>query len=214
MRKSEINQEVERHRELIERWRAIKVLADKATRYEVPDTTCSDKRLVWSLDGTQASQIGCGAVIYYPGGTYFADGDPANKAFWNQVMICPRCEAHILLSRVRPIDMWLLKAGGLSYAEIGRILKLSRQRVQQLCQQYKVTEKAKDEAERKALLEADPNELVKKLEAEEDRLRRSGRLRKRRMDRRTKKKRIIAELNKLRAKEAQNERKHKAKRQG
>lgn len=146
--------------------------------------------------------------VYYPGKVHHLDGDVNNEFFGNLAMVCPKCQAHILLSRFHPKDIWLLKARGLSNAEVGRLLNLSRERVRQLCKKYE----AKQRAELSALIQADLDDLVKKAEYIEDALIASGRL-KRRIDRRTKKKRIIAELNRLRAKEAQNERKYKAKEQ-
>ena len=131
------------------------------------------------------------APVYYPGEPHHVDGDPDNNERGNLAMVCPRCQAHILLSRYSPQDIWLLKARGLSNAEVGRLLGISRERVRQLCKKYE----AKQEAELTVLVEANPDDLVKKAEYIENRLIASGRL-KRRIDRRTKKNRIIAELNK------------------
>ncbi len=133
--------------------------------------------------------------IYYPGKVHHLDGDITNDSSSNLAMVCPLCQAHILLSRFSPEDIWLLKARGLSNAEIGRLLSISRERVRQLCKKYEV----KHEAELTALLEANLDDLVKKAEYIENHLIANGRL-KRRIDRRTKKKRVIAELNKLKAK--------------
>jgi len=143
------------------------------------------------------------SAVYYPGKVHHLDGDTNNESFGNLAMVCPKCQTHILLSRFSPEDIWLLKVKGLSNAEVGRILGISRERVRQLCKKYE----AKHKAGLVALIEADPDALVKKAEYIENQLIASGRLR-RRIDRRTKKKRIIAELNKLKAKEAQNERSH------
>lgn len=130
------------------------------------------------------------SAIYYPGKVHHLDGDTNNKSFGNLAMVCPKCQAHILLSRYSPKDIWLLTRA-LSNAEVGRLLSISRERVRQLCREYE----AKHEAELTALVEANPDDLVKKAEYLENHLIASGRLR-RRIDRRTKKKRIIAELNK------------------
>jgi len=131
--------------------------------------------------------------VCYPGIVHHLDGDISNESFGNLAMVCPKCQTHILLSRFAPEDIWLLKVRGLSNAEVGRILGLSRERVRQLCERYE----AQKSAELAKLMETDPNDLVKRAEYIEDRLiwRRSL---KRRIDRRTKKKRIIAELDKLR----------------
>jgi len=143
-----------------------------------------------------------GSAIYYPGKVHHLDGDTNNESFGNLAMVCPDCHAHILLSRFSPEDIWLLRARGLSNAEVGRLLGISRERVRQLCKKYE----AKREAELTALIEANPDDLVKKAKYIENDLIASGRLR-RRIDRRTKKKRIIAELNRLKAKEVKrNER--------
>lgn len=183
MRKAEFEQEI---RQVRAESKAIRLLTEGARKFEAPEKSVRYD-------------------VYYPREIIPLDGDPNNKAFGNLAIVCPRCYAHILLSRFSRQDIWLLKARGLSYAEIGRLLNLSRQRVRQLCQQYETAQKGKREAELNVL-------LVKKAERIENYLIASGKL-KRRIDRRTKKKRIIAELNKLREKEAQNERKRKTKKQ-
>jgi hypothetical protein len=139
-------------------------------------------------------QVKSDVPIYYPGKVHHLDGDTDNESFGNLAMVCPNCQAHILLSRFDLEDIWLLKARGLSNAEIGRLLDISRERVRQLCEKYQ----AKHEAELTSLSNADLDELVKKAEDFENQLIYSGRLR-RRIDRRTKKKRIVAELAKLKA---------------
>ena len=147
-------------------------------------------------------------LIYYPGKVHHLDGNLANSSFGNLAMVCPKCQAHILLSRFSPEDIWLLKARGLSNAELGRLLGISRERVRQLCKKYE----AKQETEI-ALLEANLDGLVKRAQAHdgylkseyienEDKVRRKRG--KRLIDKRTLRKRIIAEINKL--KEAQYER--------
>ena len=135
-----------------------------------------------------------GATLYYAGDIVPVDGNTDNKAPENLAMVCPHCGAHILLSRFTPKDIWLLKATGLSNADIGRLLGLSRERVRQLCKKHETGQKTEPER----FTESDINELVRKARYLEDILIDSGRLR-RRLDRRTKKKRIMAELNKLRA---------------
>jgi transcriptional regulator with XRE-family HTH domain len=111
-------------------------------------------------------------------------------------MVCPKCQSHILLSRFSPEEIWLIKARGLSYAEIGRLLNLSRERVRQLCKKYKAIEDAK----LAKLAESDLDHLIKKAEFLENYLIADGKLT-RRIDRRTKKKRILAELDKLKSKD-------------
>jgi len=129
--------------------------------------------------------------VYYPGKVHHLDGDINNESFGNLAMVCPKCQTHILLSRFSPEDIWLLKARGLSNAEIGRLLDISRERVRQLCKKHE----EKHQAKLNPLSEINPDELVRKAEYIENLLIANGRL-KRRIDRRTKKKRIIAELDK------------------
>lgn len=135
------------------------------------------------------------ASVYYPDEPHHLDGDSDNNARGNLAMVCPQCGAHILLSRFNPEDIWLLKARGLNYAELGRLLGISREWVRQLCKKYEV----KQQVELPAQLQANLDDLVKKAEQYENDLLADRRLKKR-MDRRTKRKRIIAELNKLKAK--------------
>ena len=156
------------------------------------------------------------SAIYYPGKVHHLDGDTNNESFGNLAMVCPKCQAHILLSRYSPQDIWLLKAGGLSNAEVGRLLSISRERVRQLCKKYEANLKANQEAEL-ARLEADLDGLVKQMQRFDDSLKSEyikdedgflikGRRKKgkRLIDRRTLKKRIIVELNKLKAKGVNN----------
>ncbi len=155
------------------------------------------KKLIYGepveVEGKSCEVKHCGGGhIYYPGKVHHLDGNPNNGSFGNLAMVCPKCRAHVLLSRFNPEDIWLLKARGLSNAGIGRILNISRERVRQLCKKYEV----KHKAELTALLEANPDDLIKKAEYIENHLIANGRLR-RRIDKRTKKKRIIAQLNKL-----------------
>ena len=151
---------------------------------------------------SEAQASSCeGATLYYTGDIVPVDGNPNNKASENLAMVCPRCGAHILLSRFASKDIWLLKATGLSNADIGRLLGLSRERVRQLCKKHETGQKTEPEG----FTELDINELVRKARYLEDILMDSGRL-KRRPDRRTKKKRITAELNRLRANKVQNPR--------
>ena len=74
--------------------------------------------------------------IYYPGRVHHLDGNQDNNSFGNLAMVCPSCKAHILLSRFGPQEIWRLKISGLSNAEIGRLLGISRERVRQLSRQF------------------------------------------------------------------------------
>jgi hypothetical protein len=132
------------------------------------------------------------STIYYPGKIHHLDGNHVNHSFGNLAMVCPQCQAHILLSRFSPEDIWLLKTRGLNNAQIARFLGISRERVRQLYKKY-------EEKQQATLLRTNPDDLVKKAEQYESDLIREGKL-KRRIDKRTKKKRIIAELNKLKKK--------------
>lgn len=137
--------------------------------------------------------------VFYPGEIHHLDGDPNNTMRNNLAMVCPNCNAHILMSRFLPEDIWLLVARGLSYAKIGRLLGISRERVRQLANKHRENLKSEQ-----YLSEAKINELVKGVQFLEDRLFYSGRLNKR-LDRRTIKKRIRTELGKWASKEVDSE---------
>ena len=175
------------------------------------------------VEGEFCGELHCGSryAICYPGKVHHLDGNTTNDSFDNLAMVCPKCQAHILLSRFRPGDIWLLKARGLSNAEIGRLLNISRERVRQLCAKYEALQKSEI-----ARLEANLDNLVKRAQAIDDSLKTKyikdkdgffikGRRKKgkRLIDRRTLRKRIIAEIDKLKVKEGLNERQYKAKRQ-
>jgi hypothetical protein len=182
-------------------------------RVEAEDKHCGEKHCGLAHD------------IYYPGKVHHLDGNTTNNSFDNLAMVCPKCHAHILLSRFTPKDIWLLKARGLSNAEIGRLLDLSRERVRQLGKKYEALQESEI-----TYLEVNVDNLVKRAQDIDNSLktgysrdkdgfpikwrRKKG---KRLIDRRTLRKRIIAELDKLKAeqsqKEAQNERKYKTKKQ-
>lgn len=145
---------------------------------------------------------------FYAGQFHYLDGNPENKSWANLSLVCPRCRADILLSRFSPEEIWSLKATGYSNAKIGRLLGLSRERVRQICKKYE-EQRAKTET----LAKHDADELAKKAEYIENGLTDFLGTLKRRAGRRTKRKRITAEIEKLEAKEAQNERFNKAERQ-
>lgn len=123
---------------------------------------------------------------FYPGRTVYLDGDDTDKSLGNQAMVCPCCEARILKSRLSPKGIWLLKAKGLSYAEIGRILEVSREWIRQLCNRYQV--------QLSRMPKTDINDLVRRVQSHQRALKEDGKLT-RLTDKRTLRKRIIAELN-------------------
>jgi hypothetical protein len=137
------------------------------------------------------------AQVYYPSKVHHLDGDHNNNSFSNLAMVCPSCKSHILLSRLSAENIWLLKTRGLNNAEIGRVLGISRERVRQLCNKYQKIQRTKQTE----FLATDPNILVKRAQAMEDQYIEKGTLT-RRIDKRTKKKRIIAGLKKLQLTEA------------
>lgn len=177
-------------------------VSEQENQYRIDELRRELHDAIWSEDKGIATtkKISDGyhetTYAYYPGSIKHLNGDTTDNSFSNLAMVCPCCDSLIMLSRFTPKDIWLLKTRGLNNAEIGRLLGISRERVRQLCKKYE----AKHEAELTALLETNINDLVRNAEYIENHLIASGRLR-RRIDRRTKKKRIIAELNKLKAKE-------------
>lgn len=68
--------------------------------------------------------------IYYPE-VHHLDGNRQNNSPTNLVLVCPHCHAHFIF-RLRHEDIWILKIRGLSNAEIGKLLGISRQRVWQI----------------------------------------------------------------------------------
>jgi len=148
------------------------------------------------VEGKSCKENHCsGGPVYYPGKVHHLDGNHNNDSIGNLAMVCPYCQAHILLSINTPENIGLLKARGLSNADIGRHLGISRERVRQLYNEYKAKEMG---------LTANINDLVKKAQEWEKfrkfKKNKKGRYTgprkgKRLTDRRTLKKRIIAELN-------------------
>lgn len=77
----------------------------------------------------------CGASpIYYPE-VHRLDGDRRNNLPSNIVLVCPGCKTH-LTTRLNHEDILILKMRGLSNAEIGRVLGISRERVRQVYKRY------------------------------------------------------------------------------
>jgi hypothetical protein len=70
--------------------------------------------------------------VYYPE-VHHLDGNRQNNLPTNLVLVCPKCRAHLLF-RFNYEDIWILKIQGLSNAEIGRRLGISRQRVWKILQ--------------------------------------------------------------------------------
>lgn len=132
---------------------------------------------------------------YYPGEIVHFNGNNADNSWGNLAITCPCCTGLIMLSRYTPQDLWLLKAGGLSYAKIGQLIGISRERVRQLCKRYEAPS-------------VDVDELVKQAQEmerywqydfddEDGRPVNKKTGRKRLTDRRTWKKRIIAEAKRM-----------------
>lgn len=128
--------------------------------------------------------------VYYPGEINHLDGNKSNRSDGNQAMICPHCGSHILLAAYNSEDIWLLKTKGLNYAEIGRILGMSRERVRQLFNRHQAR------IQDMKLSEAEISQLVDKIIRLESGLVYSRRIHKI-MDKRTLKKRILAALGKI-----------------
>jgi predicted transcriptional regulator len=132
-----------------------------------------------------------GARIYNLDKVHYLDGNRSNKLHSNTAIVCPRCKAHILLSSFTPRDIWELKMKGMNNAEIGKLLGLSRERVRRLSKHYQPEPIKTDNMEIDSLIkEGQRIETIQKARG----------LLKRRTDKRTLKKRIITELDKLKAK--------------
>lgn len=131
--------------------------------------------------------VECGSrqkPIYNSEIVHFIDGNCHNTEHGNIAIICPQCESHILMSQFTSNDVFKLKMKGLSNAEIGRYLGLSRERVRQLIK--------KCEPDSVIMTTVSIDQLIK----EEQELERKYRAYRRVTDRRTLKKRITARLEK------------------
>lgn len=106
------------------------------------------------------------AHIYNLGKVHYLDGDHSNELHSNKAIVCPCCEAHILLSAHSPWDIWELKRKGMSNAAIGRKLGISRQNVGKLLKAYRRPPKVTDEV--------DIDELIKQYQAREREAIRTG----------------------------------------
>jgi len=137
--------------------------------------------------------------IYNLDKIHYLDGDHSNRLHSNMAILCPRCGGHILLSPFNPKDIWELKMKGMSNAWIGKLLGISRERVRKLSKRY--------QPEPVQANNIDIDRLVEEAQRRENRQKERGLL-KRRTDKRTIRKRILAELAKLEKKqeEAQSER--------
>jgi predicted DNA-binding protein YlxM (UPF0122 family) len=120
------------------------------------------------------------ARIYIVGQFHYLDGDESNKLHSNRAIICPRCQAHILLSALAPADMWQLKLRDMSNQEIADKFGVSRERVRRLLEGYKPPRE-----------DIDIELTIQDMQAEE---RQQGR--KRVTDRRTLKKKVLRGLKK------------------
>jgi len=73
----------------------------------------------------------CGKYPIYHPKVHHLDGDYRNNSASNLTLVCPFCNTHFILRFDRE-DIFILKMRGLSNAEIGRHLGISRERVRQL----------------------------------------------------------------------------------
>lgn len=193
-----------RERHLLERkddQRIIKVLKLYHLRHEIEEleaelgikqTERVEKSCVECCSTSKHDDFWKGTRIYNLDKIHYLDGDRSNKLHSNTAIVCPRCQAHILLSPFTPKDIWELKMKGMSNAKIGKLLGLSRERVRKLSKYY--------QPEPIKVGNVDIDWLIKRGQGIEGTLKARGLL-KRRTDKRTLKKRIIAELNRLKAKE-------------
>ena len=118
------------------------------------------------------------------------DGNHANQTDSNTAIICPSCGIHILMSPATPAEIWRLKQKGLNNTEIGEYLGLSRERIRQILDKYKSTQPETSDG-----LKPADHELEQKIEYLQgwERNRHPG---KRVTDRRTLRKRLVAETQK------------------
>ncbi len=142
--------------------------------------------------GKSCKECGGKSPIFNLDKIHYLDGDRSNKLHSNIAIVCPRCEVHILLSPFTPKDIWELKMKGLSNAEIGRLLRISRERVGKLSKRY--------QPEPVQANNVDIDRLVKGVQKIEKNQKARGLL-KRRTDKRTLRKRILAELTRLEKKQ-------------
>lgn len=79
----------------------------------------------------------CGSQqVYYPE-VHRLDGNRKRNSPSNLVLVCPRCHTHFIF-RFNHEDILILKIRGLSNAEIGRFLGISRERVRQIANRERV----------------------------------------------------------------------------
>jgi predicted transcriptional regulator len=120
------------------------------------------------------------ARIYVVDQFHYLDGDKSNKLHSNRAIICPRCQTHILLSALDPVDMWQLKSRGMSNQEIADRFGVTRERVRTLLKRYKPPK-----------YDIDIEWTIQGIQSEE---RQQGK--KRVTDKRTLKKRVLRQLKK------------------
>lgn len=75
-------------------------------------------------------------TVYRAQKFHHLDGDVSNKQHGNVAVVCPHCRVHIMLSRWAPEDIIRLRMQGMNNANVGRLLGISRERVRQLSSQY------------------------------------------------------------------------------
>lgn len=86
---------------------------------------------------SECNYQGAKAQIYIVDQFHYLDGNHSNNLHSNKAIICPRCQAHILLSALVPADMWQLKLRGMNNQEIADNFGISRERVRRLLKSYK-----------------------------------------------------------------------------
>jgi hypothetical protein len=106
------------------------------------------------------------AHIYNLDKIHHLDGNRSNRKHSNKAIVCPCCEAHILLSAHNPWDVWELKKKGVTNAAIARKLGTSRQQVGKLLKAYKRPPRIAEEV--------DIDKLIKEIQAMEREAIRTG----------------------------------------
>lgn len=113
---------IDRRRNLLDRLNEIDKILQNKPLIERIDETCAECRRGWIVNRREI---------------HYIDGNHANHAHSNTAVVCPYCGAHILMSVATPKGIWEYKQKGMSNAQIGKLLCLSRERVRQLAAKYR-----------------------------------------------------------------------------